>query len=240
MDLYNSCTFLYLLKLNAFIYRCKFLPVTLRHSAFSSSKTSSFSLYVKSRESCESLLFFLSAALPDVIHAVAKYEVAHEPREIFFFREGSIVMWNISDLESGNLLQFLRRYELNRYTEEVVHSESELMNYVYAEAGYLSRFLSIYQSLSCTPTFIRVSNIVISDTLRQEKEPFKRRRYCTGAGSGQFRQVHLLQRHGAVRQIRYMGSVAESLRRLDRIRNGGSEGRQEASDDATGGAEEAR
>ncbi|XP_039313287.1 glutathione synthetase isoform X2 [Solenopsis invicta] len=27
-------------------------------------------------------------ALPDVIHAVAKYEVGHEPREIFFFREG--------------------------------------------------------------------------------------------------------------------------------------------------------
>ncbi|XP_028047226.1 required for meiotic nuclear division protein 1 homolog [Monomorium pharaonis] len=74
-------------------------------------------------------------SLPDVIHAVAKYEVGHEPREIFFFREGSIVMWNISNLECGNLLQFLRRYELNRYIEELVHTESELMNYSYADPG---------------------------------------------------------------------------------------------------------
>ncbi|XP_018352084.1 PREDICTED: glutathione synthetase, chloroplastic-like isoform X2 [Trachymyrmex septentrionalis] len=74
-------------------------------------------------------------ALPDVIHAVAKYEVGYEPREIFFFREGSIVMWNISDLECGNVLQFLRRYEQNRYTEELVQTESELMNYIYADPG---------------------------------------------------------------------------------------------------------
>ncbi|EZA60374.1 Glutathione synthetase [Ooceraea biroi] len=74
-------------------------------------------------------------ALPDVIHAVAKYEVGHEPREIFFFREGSIVMWNISDLECGNLLQFLRRYEQYRYTEDLIHTESELMNYTYADPG---------------------------------------------------------------------------------------------------------
>ncbi|KYQ58448.1 Required for meiotic nuclear division protein 1 like protein, partial [Trachymyrmex zeteki] len=71
----------------------------------------------------------------DVIHAVAKYEVGHEPREIFFFREGSIVMWNISNLECGNVLQFLRRYEQNRYTEELVQTESELMNYTYADPG---------------------------------------------------------------------------------------------------------
>jgi len=73
--------------------------------------------------------------LPDVVHAIAKYEVGHESREIFFFREGSIVMWNISDLECGNLLQFLRRYEKNRYMEKLVHTESELMNYTYADSG---------------------------------------------------------------------------------------------------------
>lgn len=74
-------------------------------------------------------------SLPDVIHAVAKYEVAHEPREIFFFREGSIVMWNISDLECGNLLQFLRNYEQNRYMKELIHTESELMHYTYSDSG---------------------------------------------------------------------------------------------------------
>ncbi|XP_043793002.1 glutathione synthetase-like isoform X2 [Apis laboriosa] len=74
-------------------------------------------------------------ALPDVIHAVAKYEVNHEPREIFFFREGTIVMWNISELECENLLEFLKKYEQNRYMDYDVQSESEVMCYNYAEHG---------------------------------------------------------------------------------------------------------
>ncbi|KAK9304657.1 hypothetical protein QLX08_004076 [Tetragonisca angustula] len=74
-------------------------------------------------------------ALPDVIHAVAKYEVNHEPREIFFFREGTIVMWNISEFECDNILKFLKKYEQNRYTEYIVKSESELMCYGYADYG---------------------------------------------------------------------------------------------------------
>ncbi|KAL6426086.1 hypothetical protein ACFW04_008984 [Cataglyphis niger] len=74
-------------------------------------------------------------ALPDVIYAVAKYEVGDEPREIFFFREGSIVMWNISDLECSNLLQFLRNYEQNRYMKELIHTETELMHYTYSDSG---------------------------------------------------------------------------------------------------------
>lgn len=87
-------------------------------------------LYIPSKISTSANSF-----VPDVIHAVAKYEIEHESREIFFFREGSIVMWNVSDLESGNLLQFLKRYEQNRYAEEMVHTETELMNYTYADSG---------------------------------------------------------------------------------------------------------
>ena len=53
-------------------------------------------------------------------------------------------MWNISDLECGNVLQFLRRYEQNRYTEELVQTESELMNYIYADPGYFYFFVTKY------------------------------------------------------------------------------------------------
>lgn len=74
-------------------------------------------------------------SLPDVVHAVAKYEVNHEPREIFFFREGTIVMWNISEIECENLLEFLKKYEQNRYMDFDVQSESEVMCYNYAEHG---------------------------------------------------------------------------------------------------------
>ncbi|XP_046830361.1 uncharacterized protein LOC124429293 isoform X3 [Vespa crabro] len=80
-------------------------------------------------------LAIANEALPDVIHAIAKYEIGHEPRELYFFREGTVVMWNVSDLESGNILQFLKFYEENSYTLELIHAESELMTYTYTESG---------------------------------------------------------------------------------------------------------
>ncbi|XP_043497648.1 required for meiotic nuclear division protein 1 homolog [Polistes fuscatus] len=73
--------------------------------------------------------------LPDVIHAIAKYEVGHEPRELYFFREGTVVMWNIPDLECGNILKFLKHFEENSYTSELIHAESEIMTYTYTESG---------------------------------------------------------------------------------------------------------
>nr|XP_034175219.1 required for meiotic nuclear division protein 1 homolog [Osmia lignaria] len=44
-------------------------------------------------------------------------------------------MWNISDLESENVLQFLKDYEENRYMESIVQSESEQMCYSYDDKG---------------------------------------------------------------------------------------------------------
>lgn len=71
----------------------------------------------------------------DAIHAVAKYQVGNEPRELFFFREGSVVMWNITELESSNVLTFLRRYEQDGYPEKLWQTEAEFMNYKYLEQG---------------------------------------------------------------------------------------------------------
>ncbi|XP_065167130.1 required for meiotic nuclear division protein 1 homolog [Atheta coriaria] len=67
----------------------------------------------------------------DCVHAVAKYKVETEPREIFFFREGSLVMWNMTDLESHNLLAFINKYEQDRYAAVMVHREAEYMNYTH-------------------------------------------------------------------------------------------------------------
>ena len=49
--------------------------------------------------------------VPDVLCATAKYKVGAEPRDIYFFREGTVVMWNCSDMESSNLLAFLKGFE---------------------------------------------------------------------------------------------------------------------------------
>lgn len=48
---------------------------------------------------------------PDVLFAVAKYQVGNEQRGIYFFREGTVVMWNFSDMESSNILNFLKNFE---------------------------------------------------------------------------------------------------------------------------------
>lgn len=48
---------------------------------------------------------------PDVLYATAKYQVGSEPRGIFIFREGTVVMWNFSDMESSNILGFLKNFE---------------------------------------------------------------------------------------------------------------------------------
>ncbi|GLV38278.1 uncharacterized protein CBL_12927 [Carabus blaptoides fortunei] len=77
--------------------------------------------------------------LPDVVHAVAKYQVDTEPREIFFFREGSVVLWNITDLESSNVLAFIKQYEQDSYSERVIQGESEVMTYSYAPSGSHSK-----------------------------------------------------------------------------------------------------
>lgn len=72
---------------------------------------------------------------PDVVHAVAKYQVNKEPREIFFFREGSVILWNISDLEGSNVLSFLKKYEQDGYSDVLIQGECEFMNYRHQEEG---------------------------------------------------------------------------------------------------------
>lgn len=48
---------------------------------------------------------------PNVLYATAKYQVENEPRGIYFFREGTVVMWNCSDMECSNVLGFLKGFE---------------------------------------------------------------------------------------------------------------------------------
>lgn len=68
----------------------------------------------------------------NVIHAMAKYQVEDEPREIFFFREGTIVLWNVGELESSNLLNLIKSFEQDRYGELLVQQEAEIMDYRYS------------------------------------------------------------------------------------------------------------
>ncbi|KAI8124275.1 hypothetical protein FF38_02722 [Lucilia cuprina] len=67
----------------------------------------------------------------DVLYVTAKYQVGEEVRDMFFFREGSVVMWNFSDIETNNVLSFLKPFEKDSYLKPLVRSESEVMPYTY-------------------------------------------------------------------------------------------------------------
>lgn len=71
----------------------------------------------------------------DVLYVTAKYQVGEEDRDIFFFREGSVVMWNFNDIETNNVLSFIRPFEKDPYLRPLVRSESEVMPYTYIPAS---------------------------------------------------------------------------------------------------------
>ncbi|XP_065078089.1 required for meiotic nuclear division protein 1 homolog [Ochlerotatus camptorhynchus] len=65
----------------------------------------------------------------DVLHVTAKYKVGDESRDLYFFREGTVVLWNCTDLENNNILRFLKQFEADPYDESTVLGESEAMLY---------------------------------------------------------------------------------------------------------------
>ncbi|XP_050520023.1 required for meiotic nuclear division protein 1 homolog [Daktulosphaira vitifoliae] len=67
----------------------------------------------------------------DVIHATSKYHVTNENRHLYIFREGSVVGWNISDMEVTILIDFLSKYQIMPYATNVIMDERELMYYTY-------------------------------------------------------------------------------------------------------------
>lgn len=51
-------------------------------------------------------MFYFILVEPQVIHARAVLPTGElESREIYFFREGTIVLWNIPETEKENILQ---------------------------------------------------------------------------------------------------------------------------------------
>ncbi|XP_035228162.1 required for meiotic nuclear division protein 1 homolog [Stegodyphus dumicola] len=69
----------------------------------------------------------------EVIHVIAKYMVGKEPRHIYFFSEGSVVFWNVPDLEQQSVLNFLKPFETNPYDSKLVNAEKEDLDYLYSE-----------------------------------------------------------------------------------------------------------
>lgn len=75
----------------------------------------------------------------DFLYVSAKYEVDEEPREIIFFREGSVVLWNCPELECGNVLKQLTQFEIDSYDTSLVQEEREWMSFNYGEKAHMKK-----------------------------------------------------------------------------------------------------
>uniref|UniRef100_A0A670IUZ3 Required for meiotic nuclear division 1 homolog n=1 Tax=Podarcis muralis TaxID=64176 RepID=A0A670IUZ3_PODMU len=58
----------------------------------------------------------------------------YDPGIIFFFREGSVVFWNVEEKTMKSIMQVLERHEIQPYEVALVHWENEEMNYRLGEA----------------------------------------------------------------------------------------------------------
>lgn len=68
---------------------------------------------------------------PHCLYVTNRYnlEQQEKSKEIYFFRIGCVVFWNVPELERNAVLRFLKDYNEDNYDEDVVFEESEMMTY---------------------------------------------------------------------------------------------------------------
>lgn len=77
----------------------------------------------------------------DVLPIRARYKVNDQPRDIFLFREGSMVCWNCSSEEIDNLIEFVSKYQQSPYDRTLVLKEKEEVDYLPLNDIPKSKFL---------------------------------------------------------------------------------------------------
>lgn len=73
--------------------------------------------------------------------------------QIFFFREGSVVFWNVEEKTMKNILRILEHHEIQPYEVALVHWENEEINYTVGEGN----------------TKLERGNFILSDIMDQEE-----------------------------------------------------------------------
>ncbi|OPL33248.1 hypothetical protein AM593_05005, partial [Mytilus galloprovincialis] len=69
--------------------------------------------------------------MEDLLHLTSKYIIgeADRTKEVFIFREGSMVCWNVPELERRAILTFLHRHIDEPYSFDQIYEEEEWMEY---------------------------------------------------------------------------------------------------------------
>lgn len=53
-------------------------------------------------------------------------------KEIFFFKDGNIIFWNVPELERNSVLKYTSKFSIQSYEEDLIYEESELMNFSFS------------------------------------------------------------------------------------------------------------
>jgi len=74
---------------------------------------------------------------PSCVYVTNKYDLdgQEKSKEIFFFKVGCVVFWNVPELERNSVLKFLKPFSMDSYEEDVVFEESEMMPYTMSTTG---------------------------------------------------------------------------------------------------------
>ncbi|KAL1466997.1 hypothetical protein MTO96_005866 [Rhipicephalus appendiculatus] len=121
----------------------------------------------------------ISEDLDDVLYASAKYQVSEEPRELFIFREGSVVFWNFPEIERKAVLNFGIAYHENktRFHDGNIYlstdGESDLEKYTFSSGLALSVKLAIWEA--SLDSYVKSIEDIIEDmkqgrTIRMTRE----------------------------------------------------------------------
>ncbi|XP_064612787.1 required for meiotic nuclear division protein 1 homolog isoform X2 [Liolophura sinensis] len=80
---------------------------------------------------------YLVSSLPEdvenALYVCAKYKVDETQREVFFFREGCAVFWNMPETERAEVLKFVEKFSENVYSVSLIEHELEKMDFVYTQ-----------------------------------------------------------------------------------------------------------
>lgn len=52
-----------------------------------------------------------------------------QSKDIFFFKDGNVVFWNVPELERNSVLKFLVKYGIGLHPEDLIYEEAEAMSY---------------------------------------------------------------------------------------------------------------
>ncbi|XP_070573314.1 required for meiotic nuclear division protein 1 homolog [Ptychodera flava] len=88
-----------------------------------------------------------------------------EPGEIFFFREGSAVFWNVQDLTMKKVLRILSKHEISAYEVALVNWENEQMQYRYIDQSTRLGKEEIMLNLYSDPQTVALEKFAFSNAM---------------------------------------------------------------------------